>query len=76
MWRPKGWKNPFTECNKTCKKLYNGQPFSAVEQQVFEAGADAILEALENQTAFPQIVVGTDGKKRGYLVFIPDEADR
>ena len=46
MYKPKGWENPYTECNKSCKKLYNGKPFSAVEEAAFEAGADAMLEAI------------------------------
>ncbi len=43
-WRPGGWKNPYTECNKSCRKLYGGHPFDAVEEAAFEAGADAMYE--------------------------------
>ena len=44
--RPDGWKNPYVECNKVCKKIYNGKPFDAVEITAFEAGADAIVKEI------------------------------
>ena len=39
MWRPDGWKNPYVD-------EYDSQPHRAI---VYEAGADAMLEALKKQ---------------------------
>ena len=80
MYRPEGWENPYVKCNEVCKKLYNGKPFNAVEMAAFEAGADAMLDALkepdnsiyvgkkslENNILLPKILT------TGWLVFIPE----
>lgn len=86
MWRPEGWENPYIsnwkdipivdeETTRTDRDLY------------FEAGADAMLEALKKE-ATALIVPGDrkvhlkeeDGcsfaviiKRKGTLVFIPDD---
>lgn len=62
-WRPEGWKNPHTD----------------LASATFEAGADAILEALKEKGVFmtpQQMKVLAPERKYpyGYLVFIPDES--
>lgn len=48
-WRPEGWENPYVRINKISLKYYGGHPFDAVEESAYEAGADAMLEALIKQ---------------------------
>ena len=45
-WRPEGWDNPYTR--KHLKKLYGDKPYKFDIEKIedFEAGADAMLEAL------------------------------
>lgn len=68
-YRPEGWKGYHcldsicTECSTNpvdCNKHY-------------EAGADAMLEGLKEQTSHPQEVRDAEGEKLGILVFIPEE---
>lgn len=72
-WRPEGWNNPFDIEGWDSYGYYNAHQLSHV---AFESGADALLDALLNQTSHPQEVRDSDGKKLGILVFIPnDEGD-
>ena len=62
MWRPKDWKNPYEPIGADLKKMGN--------QIAFEAGADALLEALIGNNQLDHIeVMG----KKCKVVFIPDE---
>ena len=60
MYRPKDWKNPY-------KRVLLD---NCIEEVVFEAGADAMLEALQKEGEANSYV---PGRGRGWLVFIPDE---
>jgi len=66
-WRPPDWDNPFD--------LYMAgviiRPNERAED--YEAGADAVLEALISKTPHPQEVRDRDGKKLGILVFVSEE---
>jgi len=62
-WRPEGWKNP-----------HQGLP----TDEIFEAGADALLKALKKKGAWmtpEQMKLLAPDRKYpyGYLVFIPEE---
>ena len=65
-WRPKGWEEQIG-------RVDNGKhPNLDPMWQVFESGADAMLELLREGAIFstPQTI---EWVKRGHLVFIPDE---
>ncbi len=65
MYRPEGWKNPYSKT--TCMECYD-------ESGAFEAGADAMLEGLKSDgTHFPKGFSTAHLMKKGYLVFIPEE---
>jgi len=80
MWRPRGWKTPNVYALRDCKpnQAVTSQDVRLIttkEQQAFEAGADAMLEALltkglkvNNIGDFPQGV--------GTVIFIPDEEEQ
>jgi hypothetical protein len=61
-WRPEGWKNPHTD----------------LARDTFEAGADAILDALKNKGAWMtpeqmKLLAPDRQYPYGHLVFIPEE---
>lgn len=67
-WRPDGWRNPFPELEGV---------------SLFEAGADAILEALKNKGFWlprkpirveGNYLVPSDEKEPGWWIFIPDDS--
>ena len=60
MYRPDGWKNPYPE-----------NIMDRWSEEAFEAGADAMLEALRNKDVFPKSKA--EFLKRGKTVFIPGE---
>ena len=73
MYRPEGWKNAFTKASG------NLHPEADKEANIYEAGANAMLEDLRKEG---QHVVFRDnsvfkvplrGKGSGTFVFIPDE---
>ena len=61
MYRPKGWKNP----SKPLGNVLNNAMYNS-----YEAGADAMLEALRADGS--DVPEGLTNRK-GKLVFIPDE---
>jgi len=81
-WRPEGWENPFTEDKHN--------DFESVDDS-YEAGADAMLEALKGDGlnvdisagvrvyigGKPNLLYRTKGTPtgKGKLVFIPDEEE-
>ena len=75
MWRPPDWGNARGQAiNKTLKSF---NPFSSrrkLGRALFEAGADALLEALRKSPGAKRIEPewGYHNYK-GYTVFIPDE---
>lgn len=80
-WRPEGWKNPYFRSGDfgDGQISWNEQP----EFSTFEAGADAMLEALKKEATYLKndgtapygYVLGKILKlaEKGWLVFIPDE---
>ena len=58
-WRPEDWGNPYQ------KPIRDGVSWNKEVQQAYEAGADAILKALETYNI----------KRYGRWVFIPKEKD-
>ena len=78
-WRPEGWKNPYPDINAG----FPTNDFIYSEYDLFdahEAGADAILAALKEQST--RVDTGVEkgiinlpfhGGSRGFVVFIPDE---
>lgn len=75
MYRPEGWKNPH---NVHDVVQYMPQPKTArIEREAFEAGADAMLEGLKKEGQPTDRCNGRVSKallkKKGYLVFIPEE---
>jgi len=72
MYRPKGFKNPYS--------FMRGRPFkhitNANPDYAYEAGADAMLEGLRKRGKYCVNSVGrlkTHKNKLGWLVFIPEE---
>lgn len=64
-WRPEGWKNP-----------HQGLP----TDEIFEAGADALLEALKKRSAFLsskelESIIIHNAPRNGYLILIPEDED-
>ena len=68
-WRPGDWKNP-----------YSGVEFADWAESLWEAGADAILAALKEQST--RVDTGVEegtinltfhGGSHGFVVFIPDK---
>ncbi len=85
MWRPKeGWKNPFNPAAITVKNIFGGKPIS--HNEAYEAGADAMLEALKGQGEFVDASKAQYGYVfnhistyprtfRGWFILIPEEKD-
>jgi len=76
MWRPKEWGNPNEEYHNVC----DVPTVQDAEYEAYEAGADAMLEALKKDkhimTPAQMELLLPDRKyppRNGYLVFIPDE---
>ena len=73
MWRPEDWPNPFTV------EHGNLSDDADTETNIYESGADAILEALIKDGVFtygyhtPDIDLEDAKEESGYWVFIPDE---
>jgi hypothetical protein len=73
-WRPEGWENPYSR--EYLKELYGDRPYQLedYEAKIFEAGVNAMLEALRKQ--------GSDSTERGFrrtkgvIVFIPDDKEK
>ena len=77
MWRPDDWKNPYPDPD------FGGEiacVCPSIEQIAFEAGADAMLEALctdkNRLDCIDQYGVEPPKNVRGWLVFIPGEVKR
>ncbi len=71
MYRPKGWENPFPD---EPREHIRGGVHNA-----YEAGADAMLEALRKETEEPNYTEDLNQRVlrgNGKLVFIPDEEKR
>ena len=83
-WRPKDWDNPYYKSGDfgRGKQSWNEQP----EFSTFEAGADAMLEALDSlcvirvyktasggDTIEIKLPLSSGGITGGRLIFIPDE---
>jgi len=80
MWRPKeGWDNPF---NRAAIRAYGNDNKPISHHDAYEAGADAILKALKEDTPrlFDTTIMEAGIKlekpleERGAWYFIPDEA--
>ena len=77
MYRPEDWNNPYHLRNTATSlvELYNKYP----EFEIYEAGADAMLEKLKDKGVFtyghhtPDIDLSDAPEVSGYWVFIPDE---
>ena len=71
MYRPKNWINPY---------LQRAESGDWVDSKTFEAGADAMLEALKKEGTHTinhnVIPVTIPGVGKGYVVFIPDEEEQ
>ena len=68
MYRPKNWKNPFKGVKWTGD--------DHLVDDAYEAGADAILEALKERGKYNTAGYGTTDfpqAREGWFVFIPDE---
>ena len=63
-WRPEGWLNPY---------LQQDEVGSWVDSRCFEAGADAMLEALRNNQWCPFDNSVMSVKFEGRIVIIPDD---
>lgn len=73
MWRPEGWENPYIDPSTKPEGS-----FITTFHHIYEAGADAMLEALKNKspilTSEQMKLIAPDRKFRyGWLVFIPDD---
>lgn len=72
-WRPDNWKNPYPE-PKLSREAYD-----KVFYDIYEAGADAVLEGLKDEGVFtygnhtPDIDLDDAPEVSGYWVFIPEE---
>ena len=78
QWRPKeGWVNPFTEELKIIPTK-RGRTRVGEDKATYEAGADAILEALRKSGLIIETVrdvnipIPFPKDSRGRLIFIPD----
>lgn len=71
-YRPEGWKNPFT------KEHGNLSPVAEMETNIYESGADAMLEALrKGDHSYGAIVLRPDNITpiHGTFAFIPDDQE-
>ncbi len=86
MWRPKGWRNIWKEDMPTFS-LDTPESIKAAEEnwmiraEQFEAGADAMLEALKQKGSYFAKGQAFDGfefhkTNTGWLVFIPSDEDK
>lgn len=85
-WRPEGWKNCFyVETHRVGDTIYGN--FDCVRASAFEAGADAMLEALRKEGQhFSKIDIKSEYEIEtrqfnnpvipGTWVFIPDEEEK
>lgn len=77
MWRPDDWKNPHTPMQKNrFVDLADAwfRDISDKRHRAYEAGADAMLEALR-KGATRVNNIGDVPKGKGVIVFIPEEAE-
>ena len=90
MYRPKDWKNPYEPdgCEVSSNQMIDA---GEIEHNAFEAGADAMLEALKKQGVTDEFYRNEDGEvcnrsgmhlyvlanptARGTVVFIPDNGE-
>ena len=82
-WRTEEWVNPHSR--KYLKNLYGDKPYRLEDEEakIFEAGADAILEALRGQGVSTKeigtvirgnkLIIYVPKDSIGKWVFIPDE---
>ena len=76
-WRPTDWKNPHPYADKVYEEMRSVLPNS--EHYAFEAGADAILEALKKngklleKGLIPMPPCMLYNQERVHIVFIPEE---
>lgn len=84
-WRPEGWVNKHRDVAKTLeqhKVSSDTVQIAHLEADLFEAGADAMLEALKKgaqYTGYEKEVVSvnipTSGLLKGWIIYIPDEKE-
>jgi len=70
MWRPENWENPWRSFEWGDGEIYQWTEAKIHEQ--YEAGADAMLEALRVGTTRINNI-GDPPNSKGVIVFIPDE---
>jgi len=72
MWRPDGWISEisFEEITKIEPHLVSMMTIK--EKKIFEAGADAMLEALR-KSGLRVSNINPEGADKGIVIFIPDE---
>lgn len=89
MWRPENWENPYLEAQVVDRErlvfrlpddgIYIEGKGKEIGTNAFEAGADAMLEALRKKhgvritEATKMVTQPIFEQGNGYLVFIPDE---
>ena len=69
QWRPKEWKNPFTEELKIIPTM-RGRTRVGEDEGTYEAGADAMLSGIVRELFERRIKVR---RRRGCVELIPDE---
>lgn len=82
-WRPEGWGNPYpdgTEVVLTEKHLIQAMEYPQSNYEVYDAGADAMLDALRKtgehrESKWVDDTFGLHTEIAGTLVFIPDDED-
>jgi hypothetical protein len=84
MWRPKDWNNPISKNTISAKLMGSIPPKILTLHDAYEAGADAMLEALskipEKGILFPDYTkglyfIGETGNTY-HVIFIPDEIEK
>jgi hypothetical protein len=79
-WRPEGWKNPYLTIQEA-RELYGGLPFkyNPEERVAFEAGADAMLEAIKKQPRVKYLKCSIPNPAYPYpgaYYYIPDDKEK
>ncbi|KKN54541.1 hypothetical protein LCGC14_0591330 [marine sediment metagenome] len=75
MWRPKDWERHIL---LALDEIKEGKPVSNDEIDIYEAGANAMLEALKETGKHtdglaPTLSINVLPEQKGWLVFIPEE---
>ena len=73
MWRPDNWAEEYLLAYKEEHSGEGRYEWATPERAMFEAGADAMLEALKKKGEYRDNKAIISSSKNGWVVFIPEE---